>query len=112
MSELRLRRRLAGFLRKRLRELHLDDVADARDRRGRRWELRTLLEAMVIGLTAGAQGLGEVEEVTDTMTLQMRHWLGIPRRIPDTTLRDALLTIDPQLLRPALHRAVRVAMST
>ena len=109
MSELRLRRRLAGFLRKRLRELHLDDVADARDRRGRRWELRTLLEAMVIGLTAGAQGLGEVEEVTDTMTLQMRHWLGIPRRIPDTTLRDALLTIDPQLLRPALHRAVRAA---
>jgi hypothetical protein len=64
---------------------------------------------MVIGLTAGAQGLGEVEEVTDTMTLQMRHWLGIPRRIPDTTLRDALLTIDPQLLRPALHRAVRAA---
>ncbi len=109
MSELRLRRRLAGFLRKRLRELHLDDVADARDRRGRRWELRTLLEAMVIGLTAGAQGLGEVEEVTDTMTLQMRHWLGIPRRMPDTTLRDALLTVDPQLLRPALHRAVRAA---
>ena len=109
MSELRLKRRLAGFLRKRLRELRLDNVPDARDRRGQRWELGTLLEAMVVGLTAGAKGLGEVEEVTETMTLQMRRWLGIPRRVPDTTLRDALLTVDPQLLRPILHRATRAA---
>ena len=109
MSELRLKRRLAGFLRKRLRELHLDNVPDARDRRGQRWELGTLLEAMVVGLTAGAKGLGEVEDVTKTMTLQMRRWLGIPRRVPDTTLRDALLTVDPQLLRPILHRATRAA---
>jgi hypothetical protein len=109
MNEQRLRRRLAGYLRKRLAELHLDDVLDARDRRGRRWELETLLRAAVVGLAAGAKGLDEVEELTEQMTPEIRRWLQIPRRVPDTTLRDALVTIKPDLLPSVVHRAVRAA---
>ena len=109
MSELRLKRRLAGFFRKRLAELHLDEVADARDRRGQRWGLGTLLGAMVVSLAAGAKGLAEVEDLTQQMTPEIRRWLGIARRVPDTTLRDALLTVNPEVLRPVLHRAVRAA---
>ena len=109
MSELRLRRSLAGFFRKRLAELHLEQVPDGRDRRGQRWELGTLLEATVVSLAAGAKGLGEVEDITEAMTPEIRGWLGIPRRVPDTTLRDALLTVDPEGLRPVLHWATRAA---
>jgi hypothetical protein len=109
MSEQRLRRRLAGFLRKRLAELHLDDVPDARDPRGQRWELGTLLRAAVVGLAAGAHGLGEVEDITEQMTPEMKRWLQIPRRVPDTTLRDALVTVKPELLPSVVHRAVRAA---
>ena len=93
MSELRLRRRLAGFFGKRLAELHLDEVPDARDPRGQRWQLETLLRATVVGLAAGAKGLGEVEDMTEQMPSEMRRWFQIPRRVPDTTLRDALVTI-------------------
>lgn len=109
MSEQRLRRRIAGFLGKRLTELHLDDVPDARDPRGRRWKLATLLGAAIVGLAAGANGLGEVEDITEQMTPDMRRWLHIPRRVPDTTLRDALLTLKPEELSSLLHHAVRAA---
>lgn len=109
MSEQRLRRRLAGYLRKRLAELHIEDVPDARDPRGQRWEQGTLLRAAVVGLAAGANGLGEVEDITEQMTPQMRRWLQIPRRVPDTTLRDTLVTIKPEYLPSVVHRAVRAA---
>ena len=109
MSEQRLRRRLAGYLRKRLGELHIEDVPDARDPRGKRWQLGTLLRAVLVGLAAGANGLDEVEDLTEQMTPEIRRWLQIPRRVPDTTLRDALVTIKPNLLPSVLHRAVRAA---
>ncbi len=50
-----------------------------------------------------------VEEVTDELTLPVRRKLGIGRRIPDTTLRDALSMLAPNDLRPALHASVRAA---
>lgn len=109
MSEQRLRRRMAGYLRKRLAELRLDDVSDVRDPRGRRWELATLLGAAVVGLAAGANGLGEVEDITEQMTPEIKRWLHIPRRVPDTTLRDTLLTLTPEELPSLLHHAVRAA---
>ena len=39
----RMKRRLIGMLQKRIGEARLDEVPDSRDRRGRRWELGTLL---------------------------------------------------------------------
>jgi hypothetical protein len=109
MSELRLRRRVAGFLGKRLAELHLDDVPDARDPRGQRWQLGTLLRATLVGLAAGAKGLGEVEDITEQMTPEIKRWIRISRRVPDTTLRDALVTVKPEHVPPVLHQAVRAA---
>jgi hypothetical protein len=43
------------------------------------------------------------------MTPEIRRWLQIPRRVPDTTLRDTLVTIKPEHLPSVLHRAVRAA---
>ena len=57
MTDTRLKRRLVGMLSKRLREAQLDEVEDPRDRRGRRWQLGTLLGAVLLGLVAGCRSL-------------------------------------------------------
>ena len=36
-------------------------------------------------------------------------WLGIARRVPDTTLRDALCTLEPRFLAPCLHSLILAA---
>jgi len=105
----RMKRRILGMLGKRLGEARLDDVDDPRDARGRRWALPALLSGALLGLVAGSRSLSEVEGLTDELTLAVRRQLGIPRRIPDTTLRDVLSMLDPDELRPVLHRTVRSA---
>jgi len=103
-------RRLAGLLVARLPEARLDDVADPRARRGRRWKnLGALLGAVVAGICAGAKSLAQFEKMTAEMGRPMRRPLGILRRIPDTTLRDLLCIMDPNELRGALHSQVRAA---
>jgi hypothetical protein len=97
------------MLKKRLAEARLDEVPDPRDRRGRRWPLGTLLRSAVVGLVSGAQGLGDVERTTAELTPAVRRQLGIRRRVPDTTLRDALCKLRPYELRPNLHQVVRAA---
>ena len=102
-------RRMAGLLRARLPELHLDGVADPRAREGR-WAIGQILRATLIGLMAGSKNLWETEELTESLSPSMRRELGLPRRIPDTTMRDALCKsglVDD--LRASLHRAVRAA---
>jgi hypothetical protein len=42
--------------------------------------------------------------------IPVRSRFGIRRRISDTTLRDALATVDPAELRPILHSATRSAI--
>jgi hypothetical protein len=97
------------MLKKRLAEARLDEVPDPRDRRGRRWPLGTLLRSAVVGLVSGAQGLGDVERTTAELTPAVRRQLGIRRRVPDTTLRDALCKLRPYELRPNLHQVVCAA---
>jgi hypothetical protein len=109
MSDARLTRRLAALLHSRLFEARLDQVADTRDPRGKRWGLGTLLDATVISMCAGAKSTAEAEDVTDALSPGMRRWLAIPRRIPDTTLRDRLCSIEPQDVVPCLHALVRAA---
>ncbi|MBK8997951.1 MAG: hypothetical protein IPM35_19680 [Myxococcales bacterium] len=58
---------------------------------------------------AGSRSLREVEQLTDELTPPIRAKLGIPRRVPDTTLRDALSSLEPDDVRPALHAATRAA---
>jgi DDE_Tnp_1-associated/Transposase DDE domain len=109
MTDARMKRRMAGFLGKRLAEVEFEAVPDNRDRRGRRWQLGDLLRASVIGMAAGAQSLAEVESVTRELTLEMRRLVHIERRVPDTTLRDALVLVSPESLRQPLHRAIKAA---
>ncbi len=60
-------------------------------------------------MVAASRSLREVEQLTDELTPPIRAKLGIPRRVPDTTLRDALAALEPDDVRPALHAATRAA---
>jgi hypothetical protein len=97
------------MLKARLPDAGFGKVADPRDRRGQRWELETLLVGAMAGLVAGAKSLAQAEDLTAKMSVAVRRMLGICRRIPDTTLRTTLCELEPDALRPCLHRAVKAA---
>lgn len=101
-------RRVAGLLRARLPELDLDGVPDPRAREGR-WSLAQILRATLIGLLAGCRSLWEAEQLTAGMAPAMRRRLGLPRRLADTTARDALCRVPLEGLRVVLHRVVHAA---
>lgn len=105
----RMNRRLYGMLSKRLDEAQLDQVADPRDARGKRWKLPTLLRAVLGGLMAGARSLADVEQQSQRLSRPLRRLLGVSRRLSDTTLRDALCSLEPDELRKPLHALVRAA---
>jgi hypothetical protein len=108
MKERQLRR-LAGLLAVRLPELDLDSVPDPRAREGR-WSLGQILRAALVGIMAGCKSLWEVEDLTDRLSSPMRRMLRLPRRLADTTMRDALCKAELLSgLRAALHRGVRAA---
>jgi len=104
----RVVRRMAGLLRARLPELALDEVPDPRAREGR-WTLAQILRATLLGLMAGCKSLSETETLTAHLAPAMRRRLGLPRRLSDTTARDALCRVSLDGLRAALHRLVRAA---
>ena len=99
---------MVGLLHARLPELDLDAVADPRAREGR-WSLAQILRATLVGLMAGCKGLWEAEQLTATLSLSMRRQLRLPRRLADTTMRDALCQVSLDEIRPVLHRLVRAA---
>ena len=105
----RMNRRLYGLLAKRLDEAQLDEVRDPRDARGKRWQLSTLLRAALGGLLAGARSLADVEALSERLSRPVRRLLGARRRVADTTLRDALCSLEPGELRQPLHAIVRQA---
>lgn len=105
----RLTRRLAGLLLARLPALHLERVPDPRRPHRQRWPLATLLRAVLVGLAAGLRSLAEVEHLTAELARPLRRHLGLGRRVADTTLRDALVQVDPATLRPLLHAQVHEA---
>ncbi len=100
----RMNRRIFGLLSKRLGELLLDEIEDRRDDRGKRWRLGSLLRAVVGGLLVGSKSLAEVETLSTRLSRPMRGLLGVSRRLPDTTLRSALCTVEPWQLS---HRCTR-----
>jgi hypothetical protein len=101
-------RRMAGLLRTRLPELVLEEVPDPRAREGR-WTLAQILRATLLGLMAGSRSLWEAEQLTETLAPAMRRRLGLPRRLADTTARDALCRVPLDGLRAVLHRAIKAA---
>lgn len=109
MPDARLIRRVAGVLGARLPELHLEQVPDPRRAHGRKWSLATLLQTITVGVVAGCQSLAAVEHLSDELSLPMRRQLHLPRRVPDTTMRDAVVQLDPQALRRALQHQAQAA---
>jgi len=106
----RMTRRIAGLLKARRGEARLFAVADPRKPRGKRWKrLEVLLEAAMVGVVAGCKSTKEVEDLTAEMSVPMRRLLHIPRRIPDTTLRNVLIATEPGELRQCLYAQVRAA---
>jgi hypothetical protein len=99
---------MAGLLHARLPELDLDAVADPRAREGR-WSLAQILRATLVGLMAGCKGLWEAEQLTAGLSVSARRQLRLPRRLADTTSRDALCQVSLDELRAALHRLVKSA---
>jgi hypothetical protein len=97
------------MLGKRLAEARLEQVHDPRAERGKRWELESLLRVVLGGMMAGAKSLADIEKQTERLSRPLRRLLGIRRRVPDTTLRDTLCSVDPQQLRKPLHAVIRAA---
>ena len=106
-SKTRLRR-MAGVLVARLPELGLEKIGDPRRRRGRRWNLETLLTAVLLGMMAGCQSLAEVEHITSKLSVGLRRRLRLPP-MKDTTMRTALVRLSPFDVRKALGRLVKAA---
>jgi len=110
MSETKPRmRRLAGLTRARLDELDFQRIEDPRKARGKRWQLDSLLNLLVLAMMAGCKSLTDVEKLSDEMNGPVRRMLGINRRVADTTLRDLVCRLEPDALRPALHRIIKAA---
>ena len=105
----RLKRRMMGVLASRLPEAKLDEVEDPRDARGKRWHLAALLRAVVVGVAVGCKSLGQTEALTAEMSRAVRRRLRIRRRVADTTMRDALVKVEPKKLRHSLHAQVKAA---
>ncbi len=102
-------RRVAGVLAARLPEARFANVPDSRREHGRRWSLAPMLGAVVVGCAVGLKSLADLETLTRDLSAPMRRLLRIPRRLPDTTLRDALCALEPDALAPSLHAVCRAA---
>lgn len=109
METTRRLRRMTGLLAARLPEVGLSQVPDPRDRRGRRWPLRSLLTTALVTQLAGARSTADAEQLTAKLSPTMRRRLRIARRVPDTTLRDTLCMLAPDEMRRLVHRSIDAA---
>ena len=88
-------KRIARYLGNRTNALDFDQITDPRARRGRRWSLRSLLMATLIGMVALKRSFRGVERVTDNLN-GCRKRLGISRRVPDSTLARFYSRLDDE----------------
>ena len=106
-----LRRRIKTmqtYLEQRHEALRFEGVADPRDRRGRRWKLGALLGCALTSLVLLSRSLRRAEQLScDLVGSRLLRRLGIRRRVPDSTLGDALALVAPSELLAELHRQVR-----
>jgi len=105
----RLSRRMAGLLKARLPDLRLEAVRDPRKAKGKRWPLSVMLRMCVAGLMSRRKSLAQTESLSDEMSTGMARLLGVSRRVPDTTMRDVFVRVDPSQLRKCIHRQIKAA---
>ena len=102
-------KRLARFVRKRGSIPDFKRIRDPRKRRGQRWALPALLNAVFVGMLALETSLRGVERLTRDLE-GCRRLLGIARRVPDSTLARLLAKLgDEEGLRRALIGQIREA---
>jgi predicted transposase YbfD/YdcC len=104
-------KQLARYLGKRTHGLDFDSVRDPRARRGRRWTLGSLLKATVVSMVAMERSFRGAERLTEELRGCRKH-LGIPRRVPDSTLANLFARFDDEsglrdILVRDVHRAHR-----
>jgi len=106
-----LRRRIKcmqTYLRQRDSTLRFNQVADPRDPRGQRWPLGALLSSALVSLALLARSLRRAEQLSEDLAgSRLLRKLGIRRRVPDSTLGDALALVAPSQLLSQLHSQVR-----
>jgi hypothetical protein len=102
-------RRMVGVLSARLPEIGLKQVEDPREARGIRWDILSLLVAPLVAMAAGLKSFAQAEKLTAELSPAMRKKLGIKRRIPDTTMRNTALKVEPEELRECLRRQTKAA---
>lgn len=100
---------MAGVLNSRLPEIGFGQVKDPRRQASVRWPLATILTLAVTAIVAGCRSLAQLENLSAEMSESARRLLGLPRRLPDTTVRDVLVKLSPDSLRQALYRLIRAA---
>jgi hypothetical protein len=101
-------RAMQTYLRQRDEVLRFEQVLDPRDPRGQRWTLSALLSAALVSMTLLARSLRAAEKLTDGLAgAKFLKRLGINRRVPDSTLGEALASVAPAELLAQLHRQVR-----
>lgn len=99
---------IQSYLQQRELTLRFDAVPNPRDSRGRRWPLGSLLTAALCTMALLARSLRRAEQLTaDLSHSRLFRRLGIRRRVPDSTLGDAIAEVVPQALLERLHAQVR-----
>lgn len=109
MESQKMFRQIVGYLIVRLKQLGLRQLSDPRRCQGRRWKLEQLIAAIVLSLMAGCKSLRDLERLTSKLSRPLRRRLNIPRRLPDTTVRDILCQMSSQSLISLLYQALAIA---
>lgn len=102
-------RRIIGFVAVEFQRLGLNEVHDPRCARGKRWRLSQVLGACLLGMMAGCTSFAQLERFTDSLSRPIRRKLGIPRRMPDTTMRAVICRLSWRDMVAVLERAIKAA---
>lgn len=106
-------RRPARFMKNEFRRLDFEEVEESRGSKGKKlWTVEQFGAGSIAGQMGGKTTLDDTEHLTSELSGPMRKALGLPRRVPDTTLRDFAVKADldghRNLLRKhgkSLHRS-------
>jgi hypothetical protein len=109
MQDVKLTRRVVGMLARGLKVAQPELVTDPRAEKGRQWELLPLLNLLVASLMAGRKSLAEVEELSGELTPETRRRLKLKGKVPDTTLRDVVVRLQPEEVGGLLRRVAQSA---
>jgi predicted transposase YbfD/YdcC len=100
---------MIGVLNSRLPDVGLHATEDPRRKKSTKWGIGPILNVVVAAMVAGCKSLDHLESLTNEMSVAARGKLGLKRRLPDTTVRDLLVRVEPMDLRKSIYRQVRAA---